>query len=78
MMNKNAFKTNIEEKKENKTKEPVFKLQEESEIKYLDKESLKKLSDISDKKYQKAYEELAKWQSTFQKRISSIFIQLLL
>ena len=59
-MNSNTFKTNIEEKKENKTKEPIFKEQKELEIKYLDKESLKKLSDISDKKYKKAYEELAK------------------
>lgn len=76
-MNSNTFKTNIEEKKENKTKEPIFKEQKELEIKYLDKESLKKLSDISDKKYKKAYEELAKWQSTFQKKISSTSIQLL-
>lgn len=56
-MNSNTFKTNIEE---NKTKEQIFKEQKELEIKYLDKESLKKLSDISDKKYKKAYEELAK------------------
>ncbi len=60
MMNKNTFKTNIEENEKNKTKEPIFKAQEELDIKYLDKESLKKLSDISDKKYKKAYEELAK------------------
>lgn len=59
-MNKNTFKTNIEENEKNKTKEPIFKAQEELDIKYLDKESLKKLSDISDKKYKKAYEELAK------------------
>lgn len=59
-MNKNTFKTNIEENEKNKTKEPIFKAQEELDIKYLDKESLKKLSDISDKKYEKAYEELAK------------------